>query len=531
MRPTIRTAGLPLVAAGLLALTFACAAGCNGAHLYNPAEHELAQKAESSFRAAKLSESVAAERELMAKMLERELDVVRRHVLARRDLTLVDLLQNRSNGDFLAEVNGRIVELAVSRSTAEVPDPAAAAEPLLDAVLAVDRAEETRRIEEARYRINYRTLAPGAGEPDLSKPPTAETLPGVNAGALPGLQFSFKQMDKWRREHQRLLDTILSHPDGAFGEVAARLNELEESRRSVEREAATLAAEYRQAKSRLDAETERPGEDDLKALAESLREKLAALETLGGRADDAQEILRKANLDGLNLAGLVESLRERQAAVQELLDAVVDEDGQAQPDASPSAARRLRVAAALPSVYRDLTAGDRFPKVGVLVLESNRLRLELEAAERRMATSRRMMELLRLKRDHMGRELALLAMCRLDLKDAAPGDSFFSTIADDGADEASRRGRLRATAAILNYGNAWSVHRVAEEQVTYMMIGARHAASLDASETALAHWQNLIGEPVTQLVALHGTGLRSEDVANIINAIGLGSIAYGVNDD
>ena len=55
---------------------FAILAGCNRAHFYNQAEHEWAQQAEASFKAAKLSESTKEEQKLMAKMLDRELRVV-----------------------------------------------------------------------------------------------------------------------------------------------------------------------------------------------------------------------------------------------------------------------------------------------------------------------------------------------------------------------------------------------------------------------------------------------------------------------
>jgi hypothetical protein len=77
--------------------------------------------------------------------------------------------------------------------------------------------------------------------------------------------------------------------------------------------------------------------------------------------------------------------------------------------------------------------------------------------------------------------------------------------------------------ALLQYANAWTLGRVAEEDLDYRLIAARHAAVLDASENALSQWQALITVPLDQLEAFYARGTKPEDVAALLSALGLGA--------
>jgi hypothetical protein len=60
------------------------------------------------------------------------------------------------------------------------------------------------------------------------------------------------------------------------------------------------------------------------------------------------------------------------------------------------------------------------------------------------------------------------------------------------------------------------------------MAGIDHRSALENSSAAFAQWANLIGVPLSQLVAYHQSGIKSEDLANLINAAGFGAIAGGL---
>jgi hypothetical protein len=87
--------------------------------------------------------------------------------------------------------------------------------------------------------------------------------------------------------------------------------------------------------------------------------------------------------------------------------------------------------------------------------------------------------------------------------------------------------------SLLHYANSWSIGRLAQEEIDYLLIGNQHKQALDDSEIALAHWENLLGVPITQLVALHGAGITSEEIAKfglgIVNFVGLTAIAANVD--
>lgn len=55
------------------------------------------------------------------------------------------------------------------------------------------------------------------------------------------------------------------------------------------------------------------------------------------------------------------------------------------------------------------------------------------------------------------------------------------------------------------------------------------ALAFSLSDVSLAAWKDFIRAPIQEIAAYHEGGLRSEDVANIIRAIGLGGIAVGAN--
>lgn len=55
------------------------------------------------------------------------------------------------------------------------------------------------------------------------------------------------------------------------------------------------------------------------------------------------------------------------------------------------------------------------------------------------------------------------------------------------------------------------------------------ALTFSLSEVSLTAWKDFIRAPIQEIASYHDGGLRSEDVANLIRAIGLGGIAVGVN--
>ena len=94
---------------------------------------------------------------------------------------------------------------------------------------------------------------------------------------------------------------------------------------------------------------------------------------------------------------------------------------------------------------------------------------------------------------------------------------------------AKHAAKILIARALINYANSWTLGRLGEREIQKRLIAQRHSASLESSVNALRQWENLIGVPLGQLVMLHGSGITTEEIAALINALGLGAIAVGVN--
>lgn len=63
----------------------------------------------------------------------------------------------------------------------------------------------------------------------------------------------------------------------------------------------------------------------------------------------------------------------------------------------------------------------------------------------------------------------------------------------------------------------------------YRLISLDHERALDYSEASANTWKAAIVVPVEALLAYHQSGLKPEDIAELLKALGLGGVALGVN--
>lgn len=177
------------------------------------------------------------------------------------------------------------------------------------------------------------------------------------------------------------------------------------------------------------------------------------------------------------------------------------------------------------------------PNVSQLLLEAEHIRLQRELAQRRLASARQRAGLRGAKLEAAMAEVELLAASRdaqnclkgrIDKPHCQLGCPHQSALVDD-FQSSSKECRGWIAEALLSFANSWDVGRLTQEEIDYRLVAVDHAMALDGSEIALAQWENLIGVPISQLVAFHGTGIKADQIGNLIQALGLGSIAAGVN--
>lgn len=80
--------------------------------------------------------------------------------------------------------------------------------------------------------------------------------------------------------------------------------------------------------------------------------------------------------------------------------------------------------------------------------------------------------------------------------------------------------------ALALYANSIAVARTAQEEADYRLIALDHDQAVDSSEAAIHMWNALIATPVNQLAAYHASGIKPEQLAQLLALLG---IAVGVN--
>lgn len=510
-------AGLPRALG--LALACALAAGC-GAHLHSKQDHELAKQAQAAFDQADISASLDEERNLLADMLAKELAIVRRHVLAQRDAELVLVL-----GADSAELSWQRIEARVAERERALAgaDPARVLELLQAAANLPDRERALRQFQ-AAY-----DAAREAGDPDLACPPPAARPAKLSASA--GLLYD--GFAAACAEYRKVLATVREF--AVAGSEIGRLNAELASIAELERGLAEQAGVRHKARGELEAKIARAraaGERiDIAKELDARRDKvLKAIEPIQSKLASAYRAAQRLGLEDLDLDAELAELEEQRAAVDLLVEFLVQGQGELPEQIPADIQLALQVARTVPALALELRAARRFPRVGALVLESEHLRLEAEALVQRRARAEQHRALLAQKRDALIAELVYLGQARAALARIDAAHKRLPLFEAYRRTEAIRRDTAEA---LLAYANAWTVGRVAQEEIDYRIIGLAHEAALGASAAALAQWENLIRVPLAQLVALHGAGITSEElstiIGHVITAAGFGAVGFGVN--
>ena len=179
----------------------------------------------------------------------------------------------------------------------------------------------------------------------------------------------------------------------------------------------------------------------------------------------------------------------------------------------------IKLLASLTAIRAGLD-GAAYPRVSDLILESERLRIELNRLKGVIALEEERKTLLDFYLTALSREILALRFARRRAEAAQPWGIL--------AKESDATKQELAADALAYLAESWSIGRTPAEEIDFLIFGIDHRAALENSSAALAQWSNLIGVPLSQLVAYHESGIKSEDLANLINAAGLSAIAAGV---
>jgi hypothetical protein len=442
--------------------------------LFNQQRSDTATNAQKKFSDVRLADLLREERTHNAETLTREIGIAQRQLTAARDAKLIAMLSSKRG--LPAELTDAIADrMKLLQGT----DDGIAA-----LLLTIEEQENALAVDTATYLVVRTRSDPKAD--------CAKSTAAVSQGAKDYYEMVEADCEELALSRQALAARTnagllgstaqeIAATEQARIETAALVKEAEENTiRAVD--AVTVAQKKSRAGVVLDAE----------ALAR-LKTKLGQL-MLPGSND-----LGGIGLNDVRLAAALRWAEVQKAAVETTLE--VATSGGPPPEDFP---KQLQIAAMVPSLAEQLRSGFRYPRVSALVMEAQRLRLEGERYQRRLARADEELELQRTKLRRLRLEWDLLSEATVHLRDN------------------------HLEIALQKYTESWTGGRIPLTAIEWKLIGLTHERALDASESAIAQWDGLVRTPLEALVASAGSGLRPAEIARLLQTLEMSALAAGV---
>lgn len=220
---------------------------------------------------------------------------------------------------------------------------------------------------------------------------------------------------------------------------------------------------------------------------------------------------------------------ERLKSIDALAQAITEaQPGQPIPQGASKAATAFT---AIPEFFdeaRIALAEARKPLTVPLLIRRNYERLNLEAAKRHIAGLAAIADLshalvLSLYRQATQLANADAALNRPDVK-LVHNKALYDAFKTSGMDV--RAALYRAAALYLDAVNRLDAERY---QIEYMRQAAHHDRALAYAEVNVKQWESLIGTTVDQVADYSASGFKPEQIANLLNTLGIFYIGRGVN--
>jgi hypothetical protein len=509
---------LPIKVSFPFLLTVLLYTGC-GIHFHRPEDAKVAQSAVDAFKDAKLNETITAEFAASAEILTQEIAAIRRQSNARREQWLAAFIggqtKNKSWDGLSKYIADRTTELAGQNADKDpmkqaITDMLAAPEnihqafedlrgtylsydaartsivpvkdpkiPRIGAKLTDDEAAKLSPTVKQVYDLYMRDLAKyTTAVQKASPPPAIKGLIGETLSSQTAQAKALEQIGATAKTTQKRLDDLQKARDAKIAEANDPKKKADEVKQAL-KEATVKTDEAKTYLKQITSVTSQAGLPDI-------QKKISGLEAIRQEITDL-------------LKSLSDTLEEK---------APTSEDKE-----------KIKLLASVSAIRAGVDAA-KYPKVSDLLLESERLRIEIQRLQGLIALEQERKTVLDLKLAALMRELGALRRAQGRVRQAAGTTK--AIVEEDGATAEI------AVDALAYVAESWTTGRTPAEEADFLLAGIDHRGALENSSAAFAQWANLIGVPLSQLLAYHQSGIRSEDLANLINAAGLGAIAGGV---
>ncbi len=513
---------------GFLLLTgVAGISGCATTHLYNKENDATALAAKTAGDEINFSETITQERANLAQLLTNELEIVNQFSVTRRNTELRALLEDKidAGGSQGMEplskklkrfTNDRLMILAGKNDYRDMLDHAD------------DIMGNREKVDQEVYKfqsllsVSAPECAGGLGVPefvvtaDMKKKYKKAKPAGPNSVDIDGLLSKFKtQCNKYQTAWK-----ALNNSAGVLNKIADSERKARKILEDEETAAKDAKDAYEATLKKFNVALKNASEDTKKKIkekAEAIQDKLVLLAKAGGAFGEL---------------GAVDAKIKQIDLILEAVGQGKVEDGKIE-NASDETKRAVAMFAQFQHFAGGLSTIDalsNLPHVTALLFEKERLLVLKENAERKISRSKERITLLNQKRKSIISEVQALVDSAQHLRWALKANTDNPITKEDlyknPIEESARRHMVMALAFYLN---TFTGPRHLAHQADYRMIDLDHAQALDASETALKLWDVAIKQPVNVLATYHGSGIKQEDIFELLKAAGLFTIAMGVN--
>jgi hypothetical protein len=490
--------------------------GCgSGLHLHNTTDEQLARKASDAFKAADVGKFIESERKVLAATNERDLAMTKRNVLAERDAAiLVAIDEGRTVKSLLDTINGRLIELGIPKDDAQ-----------RKRIYRIPQERQSAIVSRNQYLIaasKKKIASPGF-------PPSGADEQVANDSQDPNIMALFRQYKVDSENYWKDLEFLKGQKEGLLAALNEAIEEGQTLQKQLGQEIKTSKADLQDLLKTYKAEATNP-----KADVESIRVRIdEALDNFDAIAKKFEANAKKAGLEDLLAQVQLEKFKEARDQVGEFLASFVQENTAGSPtagDMRSNADLAGRSAAILTRATTTILESSIHAKLVPLVFEQEHLRLKTERAQRAVDRGQQRLTLLERQRDEMIGEALKLIDAVKSLTESclvATGCNPEKTKVESQIADANTKGAV--IHALFIWAESIAINKYRQEVTKVALIALDHQQALDASEFALDLWRHMIASPLEELTAYHASGLKSEDIANLVHAAGLAGIAVGVN--
>ncbi|MEQ9330766.1 hypothetical protein [Thalassobaculum sp.] len=508
--------------------------GCAGAHFYSPENDKTAAAAKAASDGLNLVATIDQERGNLEKLLQSDIAMTAAFSRTLRDGELQALIEDSAGDPLSRRLQDSIARRmrTLTRGQAGATDDAPSPKAILDNADAQSSALSGLVSKRSNYTNTLLIPSPAC--------PADGPAVAADAAAVDAVLTQARQA--WD-DHPDVTRDLVAGVHGTYAEACAKYQDAAKALTGlVEGLIGQRAAAWRTRQEELGdavAKAEAAKLDYKTALDDYLKASKAAganpSEAAKKQLADGIGKVRKAlgKLADANAFGKAEATGEQIARIDLILKAAATGplDAETLGKADDETRKAAAVAAMLPSLAGRLStiaALEAAPPVNALIFEKNRLLALKLGADRAVDRAKARVGLRQRQFEATVAELEILLDADLQRARATAGGAITTSdlLRPDARPEKARRQMI---AAVATYLNSFTGPRRIARELDYRLIDVTHAGALDASETSLRLWQDAVQQPVTVLAAYHESGVRQEDLIEILKAVGLFAIAGSVN--